>query len=68
MPVKAYRQRIRPQFKRGLRKGKERDTMTEWLARHPDVLERLLRHQAEMEARGILPADMRRVKQPFDYD
>ena len=42
--------------------------MTEWLDRHPEVLERLLRFEAKLRAQGIPPADMRRVKQPFDYD
>ena len=57
-----------PQMSLGLRRGRERNSATEWLMGHPEILEYVLQFEAEMEARGIQPADMRRVKQPFDYD
>lgn len=68
MPIRTFRQRVRPQFNRGFRLGKERNSGAEWLERHPEIKERLFRTIARLDALGVGRADMRRVKQPFDYD
>jgi hypothetical protein len=61
------RPRIRPQWRGGLRLGKERDTMTEYIAMHPGYLEDLLALDAQLIAWGCEPMSMEGVKQPFDY-
>lgn len=67
MPTQIQRTRIRPTWKGGLRLGKERDTMTEYLACHPQLAQQLLSALHEVRARGYEPVPMERVKQPFDY-
>ena len=52
----------------GLRRGKVRDTMTAYLAEHPELANRLLEILHEVRAQGYEPVPMDRVKQPFDYD
>jgi hypothetical protein len=68
MTTQLQRLRIPPQWRGGLRIGRLRDTMTEYIATHPGYLEDLLRIDAELEAVGFVPMAMDRVKQPFDYD
>jgi hypothetical protein len=62
------RTRIRPTWKAGLRRGKERDTMTEYLAKHLEFAQRLRRILEESRAQGFEPISMAGVKQPFDYE
>jgi hypothetical protein len=59
---------MRPTWKGGLRIGKERDTMTAYIASNPGYLEDLFRMDAEMLAAGFVPMPMDRVKRPFDYE
>ena len=67
MATRLERPRIRPLWRAGLRRGKVRDTMTAYLAEHPDVAKRLAEILAEVRAQGYEPVAMDRVKQPFDY-
>lgn len=62
------RLRIRPTWTAGLRRGKERDTMTEYLAQHPALAAQLRAALEEVRTRGYEPLPMDRVKQPFDYE
>ncbi|WP_420127097.1 hypothetical protein [Longimicrobium sp.] len=62
------RQRIRPTWNGGLRRGRVRNTMAEYVARHPVYLEDVLRIDRELLAMGFEPMPMDRVKRPFDYD
>ncbi|HEX2080949.1 MAG TPA: hypothetical protein VHG08_24815 [Longimicrobium sp.] len=50
MATKIQRPRIRPTWRGGLRRGKIRDTMTEYLAKRPGYLEDVLRIDREFEA------------------
>jgi hypothetical protein len=68
MATAIQRQRIRPMWRGGLRRGKVRDTMAEYIASHPGYLEDVLRIDRELEAMGFVPMPMDRVKRPFDYD
>jgi hypothetical protein len=68
MATRLQRLRIRPTWKGGLRLGKERDTMTAYLAEHPEYAKRLLEILAETRAQGYEPMSMEGVKQPFDYE
>ncbi|HYW13774.1 MAG TPA: hypothetical protein VE871_17560 [Longimicrobium sp.] len=61
------RTRIRLTWKGGLRRSKERNTMTAYIAAHPGYLDDVFRIDAEMLAAGFVPMPMNRVKQPFDY-
>jgi hypothetical protein len=68
MAPRTQRARIPPMWKAGLRRGRERDTMTEYIATHPGYLEDLLRMDRQLAAWGVVPMSMERVKQPFDYE
>lgn len=68
MATQLLRFRTRPTWRAGLRRGKVRDTMTGYLAGHPELATRLLEILHEVRARGYEPVPMDRVKQPFDYD
>ena len=67
MATRLQRLRMRPTWRAGLRIGKERDTMTQYLACHPELAQQLLSGLHEVRARGYEPVPMDRVKQPFDY-
>lgn len=67
MATRLIRPRIRPQWKAGLRRGTVRDTMTAYLAEHPELARQLRDALEEIRARGYEPVPMDRVKQPFDY-
>lgn len=67
MPTQIQRTRIRPTWRGGLRLGKERDTMTAYLACHPELAQQLLSALQEVHARGYEPVAMEAVRQPFDY-
>jgi hypothetical protein len=67
MATQIQRLRIRPTWKGGLRRGKERDTMTAYLAEHPEFLEEMRRVHLQLEAWGVVPLSMEGVRQPFDY-
>ena len=54
-------------WRSGLRRGKIRDTMTEYLAQHPGYLEELRRIDQQLAAWGVEPMSMEGVRQPFDY-
>lgn len=62
------RPRIRPTWRGGLRRGRVRDTMADYLAKHPGYLEEVLRIDRELLAMGFQPMPMDRVKRPFDYE
>jgi hypothetical protein len=68
MATQIQRTRIRPTWRGGLRLGKVRDTMTEYMATHPGYLDDVFRMDAEMLAAGFVPMPMDRVKRPFDYE
>lgn len=68
MATRLERPRIRPLWRAGLRRGKVRDTMTAYLAEHPDLARRLAEILVEVRAQGYEPVPMDRVRQPFDYD
>jgi hypothetical protein len=68
MATRLQRLRIRPTWRGGLRRGTVRDTMTAYLAEHPEVVGRLLEILAETRAQGYEPMSMEGVKQPFDYE
>lgn len=59
--------RIRPTWRAGPRRGRERDTMTAYIAAHPEFLEDMRRVHHQLEAWGVVPMSMNGVKQPFDY-
>jgi hypothetical protein len=67
MAARSHRPRIQPMWRAGLRRGKIRDTMTEYLARHPGYLEDLRRIDQQLAAWGVEPMSMEGVRQPFDY-
>jgi hypothetical protein len=62
------RQRIRPTWNGGLRRGRPRNSTMEYLRSHPDDYNRLRRIIAEVRAQGFEPVPMDRVRQFFDYD
>lgn len=68
MATQIQRTRIRPTWRGGLPIGKERDTMTAYLAAHPELLEDMRRIDRQLAAWGVVPMSMERVKQPFDYE
>lgn len=67
MATQIYRPRIRPMWRGGLRRGRVRDTMTQYLAERPEFAERLYRLSRELDALGLEPAPLHDVRQPFDY-
>ena len=68
MTTRLQRLRIRPMWRGGLRRGRVRDTMTQYLAEHPRLADRLFEILQEVRALGHEPVPMDRVRQPFDYD
>jgi hypothetical protein len=69
MTVQLQRARIRPMWKGGLRRGRERDTMTAYLAAHPEFAQRLFRIVAESRAVNGPPAPLPpHVRTPFDFE
>lgn len=63
------RQRIRPMWRGGLRRGKLRDTMTQYLAERPGFAENLLRILEESRAVNGQPLPLPpHVRTPFDFD
>ena len=68
MATRLPRLRIPPLWRAGLRLGKERDTMTAYIAEHPEFLEDMRRAQRQLEAWGVEPISMEGVRQPFDYE
>lgn len=67
MATRYQRQRIHPTWRGGLRRGKIRDTMTQYLAEHPEIASRLQEILEEGRAQGWEPMSMEGVRQPFDY-
>jgi hypothetical protein len=55
-------------WRAGLRRGRVRDTMAEYISKHPGYLQDVLRIDWELQAMGFEPMPMDRVKRPFDYD
>jgi hypothetical protein len=68
MATRLQRLRIRPTWKGGLRIGKERDTMTAYLAEHPEFAEELRQIHRQLEAWGVEPMSMEGVRQSFDHE
>lgn len=67
MATRLQRIRIAPQWKGGLRRGTLRDTMTAYLAQHPEFAEELRQIDRQLAAWGVEPMSMEGVRQPFDY-
>lgn len=68
MATRLQRLRIRPTWWGGLRRGTVRDTMTAYIAAHPEFLEDMRRVHRQLEAWGVEPMSMAGVRQPFDYE
>lgn len=68
MATQIQRPRVRPLWRGGLRRGRERDTMTAYIAAHPEFLEDMRRVRRQLEAWGVEPMSMEGVKQPFDFE
>jgi hypothetical protein len=69
MATRLIRPRIRPQWKGGLRRGKVRDTMTAYLAEHPEFAQRLCHILEETRRVNGPPAPLPpHVRTPFDFD
>jgi len=68
MATVIQRQRIRPTWRAGLRRGKVRDTMTAYLAERPAFAEQIREFSRYMDAMGWEPMPMDGVRQPFDYE
>jgi hypothetical protein len=58
--------RIRPTWRAGLRRGRERNETTLMLQQSPVMQERLRRAEEQLLAWGVVP-EWPHVKQPFDY-
>lgn len=67
MTTRLQRQRIRPMWRGGLRRGRVRDTMTAYLAEHPEFAESLREVDRQLADWGVEPMSMAGVRQPFDY-
>ena len=67
MATPIQRTRVRPTWRGGLRRGRERDTMTAYLAEHPEFAEELRQIHRRLIASGVEPMSMEGVRQPFDY-
>jgi hypothetical protein len=67
MASRFQRQRIQPMWNGGLRPGKIRDTMTQYLAERPEFARQLQEILEEGRAQGWEPMSMEGVRQPFDY-
>jgi hypothetical protein len=61
------RSSVRRAWDRGLRRGRARDTLAEYLRDHPELVAEFHRINAELRALGFAPASLDRVKQPFDF-
>jgi len=69
MATQIQRPRIRPTWRGGLRRGTVRDTMTAYIAAHPDFADRLFRVVAESRAVNGPPLPLPAyVHTPFDFD
>jgi hypothetical protein len=69
MATQLQRQRIRPTWRAGLRRGKIRDTMTQYLAERPELAEEIFRLLEESRAVNGLPLPLPpHVRTPFDFD
>lgn len=69
MTTKLHRPRIRPVWQGGLRRGRVRDTMTQYLADHPEFAERLFRILEGSRAVNGPPLPLPpHVRTPFDFD
>lgn len=69
MATRILRPRIRPMWRGGLRRGRVRDTMTQYLAERPEFAERLSRLIAESRAVNGPPLPLPPyVRIPFDFD
>jgi hypothetical protein len=69
MATRILRPRIRPMWRGGLRRGRVRDTMTQYLAERPEFAERLFRLIEESRAVNGPPLPLPpHVRIPFDFD
>jgi hypothetical protein len=67
MATQIERMRIGPTWKGGLRRGTVRDTMTAYMAEHPEFVEELRQIHRQLKAWGVEPMSMEGVRQPFDF-
>jgi hypothetical protein len=69
MATQLQRQRIRPMWNGGLRRGKVRDTMTQYLAERPELAEEIFRLLEESRAVNGPPVPLPpHVRIPFDFE
>lgn len=69
MATRLDRLRIRPMWRAGLRRGKVRDTMTAYLAEHPEYAAELLRILEESRVVNGPPLPLPPyTRTPFDFD
>lgn len=68
MATQTRRMRIAPTWRAGLRRGRERNSTMLLLQLYPEFEARLRRAREELQAWGVEPSPLYRVKQPFDYD
>lgn len=69
MATRLERPRIRPMWRGGLRRGKIRDTMSQYLAEHPEFAAELFRVLEESRAVNGPPLPVPpHVRTPFDFD
>lgn len=68
MATQIERPRIRPLWRAGLRRGRERNTMTAYMAAHPEFVQEMHLVHRQLEAWGVQPMSMEGVKQPFEFD
>ena len=69
MATVIQRQRIRPVWNGGLRRGKVRDTMAQYLDERPEFAQQLLRILEESRAVNGPPLPLPpHVRTPFDFD
>jgi hypothetical protein len=68
MSTRILRPRIAPLATFGLRRGRRRNSHMRWLTANPEAAAHLLEIIRQSRAHGYEPADMSRVREPFDYD
>jgi hypothetical protein len=68
MSTRTSRPRIHSALSFGLRMGRRRNSHWSWLEANPAAAAHLLAVIRKVRTDGYEPADMSRVREPFDYD
>lgn len=69
MATQLQRPRIRPMWRAGLRRGRVRDTMTQYLAERPELADEIHRLLEESRAVNGPPVPLPpHVRIPFDFE